>query len=116
MPNGRFSPSIYMLEQRASASYITKYSFSLSEEFPFLLESSSKAQAGGSIYTVTEQGTDFYCVFCSEAKPTDLLAPEGGSKWAAWQIACFCVAGVAGVVLCVSLGFLIRMHIKSKSK
>lgn len=117
MSNGRFSPAVYMLEQRAAGGYTAKYTFSLSEGFPFLLESRTEAHKGSDgSYSITEQGTDFYCVFCSEAKPNDLLAPEDSGKPEAWRIALWCILGVAGVGLCICVGLLIQMRIKSKKK
>ena len=114
--NTRFSPSIYMLEQRATGGFTTRYTFGLSDDFPYLLESSTGADKGADgVYSVTEQGTDFYCVFSSTAKPKDLLAPEGG-KPDTLKIVLWCVAGVAAAGLCVLLGFFIRGMVKSRKK
>lgn len=114
--NNRFSPAVYMLEQRAAGGYTASYSFALSESFPFLLESSTEAHKGSDgSFTVTEQGTDFYCVFSSTEKPKDLLAPEGG-KPDAVKIVLWCVVGVAAAGLVVCIGFIIRGWVKSRKE
>lgn len=114
--NSRFSPAVYMLEQRAAGGYTASYSFALSESFPFLLESSTEAHKGADGgYSITEQGTDFYLVFSSTAKPKDLLAPEG-SKPDTVKIVLWCVFGVAVAGLCVCIGFIIRGRVKASKK
>lgn len=117
LDNSRFSPYVYMIEQKAAGSYGVTYSFGLSENYPFVLESSSAAQKGDGIYTVKEEGERFYFVFSSTERPKDLFEPEKMDNTK--MIVCIvlsCVGGVAFIVACIGFGFIIRDRVKSSKE
>lgn len=113
-PNSRFSPAAYLVEQIRTTSCPIEYSFELSREYPYLLESSSRTTRNNNNYTTTVSEGNFYYIFCSEKKPTDLYATNNGLTTI--QIVLILIACVICVVLVVSTTILIVSHIKSKRR
>lgn len=112
--NGQFSPPIYLVEQIRTTSCPIEYSFELSVDYPYLLESSAKATKSGNRYTVTVSEGNFYYIFCSEKRPTDLYATANGLT--TLQIVLIVIACVAGVGLIVSVTLIIVSYINAKRR
>ena len=113
-PNNRFSPIAYLVEQIRTTSCPIEYSFELSVDYPYLLESSTKATNSGNRYTVTVSEGNFYYIFCSEKRPTDLYATANGLT--TLQIVLIVIACVAGAGLIISVTLIIVSYIKAKRR
>ena len=72
--NHIFSPAVYLIEQVRMGNYLIEYSLSLSDQFPYLLESHGSLRQKGSGYQITVSEGDFYIVFSSSQNPIDLSA------------------------------------------
>ena len=68
-----YEPTIYLVEQKRTGNCNTKYSIELSNEIPYIIESSTGTKRNGLSYT-TETAEDFYFVFSSSEKPINTAA------------------------------------------
>ena len=68
--NYAFKPLIYMAEQKQVGNYATSYTIELSNDIPYIIESSNKTENKGLIFTA-ETAEDFYFVFSSSEKPNE---------------------------------------------
>ena len=78
--NHIFSPAVYLIEQVRMGNYLIEYSLSLSDQFPYLLESHGSLRQKGSGYQITVSEGDFYIVFSSSQNPIDLSAEPKRSE------------------------------------
>ncbi len=110
--NGQFSPVVFLVEQIRTTSCPIKYSFELSKEYPYLLESCTKAQKSENGYTMTVSEGYFYYVFCSVKRPKNLYANNNALTTP--LIVSSVIGFIAGIVLIVSVTSIIVSYIKAK--
>ncbi len=106
--NYAFKPLIYMAEQKQVGNYATSYTIELSNDIPYIIESSNKTENKGLIFTA-ETAEDFYFVFSSSEKPTNTV-PNNNDKYSTGLIVGIvvgCVVFIVGVALTI---FLIYCH------
>ncbi len=78
--NSIFSPAVYLIEQARTGSYLIEYSLSLSDQFPYLLESHGSVRQKRNGYLIAVSEGDFYIVFSSSQNPIDLSAEPKRSE------------------------------------
>lgn len=76
--NYAFNPVIYLAEQKQVGNYATSYTIELSSDIPYIIESSIKTESEGLSFTAATED-DFYFVFSSSKKPTNLM-PNNNDK------------------------------------
>ena len=101
LPNHKYKPYIYLVEQKKVGEYSTKYFIELNDETSHIIESNTKIIKENVGYTV-ETTEDLYFVFSSSKNPQYLLNTNNGYQ--VLLIVCIVVGSIALVSLIVLIG------------
>lgn len=112
--NDRFDPAIYMVEHIQLGSYHTKYSITLPDEIPYIIEASHTTEKNGEVY-MANATENYYFVSCALQKPHDKQATEQ-PRFSKTQLAIIITCGIAGGIFFIIAIVCFVMFIREKRR
>lgn len=102
--NYAFKPVIYLAEQKHVGNYVTSYTIELNSDSPYIIESNIATASKGLSFTA-ETVEDFYFVFSSSKKPTNIVSNNNDLNRVGLIVGIVvgCVVFIVGVALTIFL-------------
>lgn len=106
-----YEPYIYLFERKKTAQYPTEYTISMTEEFPYIIESNIELNKEGSKYKATTEEDTFYAIYCAEKSSESMFADkeQNEKNRLIWYIVLVGVSALAvGVITYFVVGYIER--------
>ena len=106
-----YEPYIYLFERKKTAQYPTEYTVTMTEEFPYIIESNIKLNKEENQYKATTEEDEFYAIYCTEDSSESKFADkeQNDKNRLTWYIVLVGVSAIAvGVITYFVVGYIER--------